>query len=171
MPSRLHVALADITTLAVDALVNAANTSLLGGAGVDGAIHLAAGPDLYEVCSGLGGCQVGDAKITRGYKLRALNVIHAVGPKWKGGTRGEQALLESCYRRSIALAEEHQLTSLAFPCISTGVRGFPKTIAARVAIGAVQDMVPSTQHVKDIWFCCYDSESEDIYRRLLQSAA
>src|ERR1700719_4264766 len=133
--TRLDIVVADITTLDVDAVVNAANSSLLGGGGVDGAIHRAAGPELLTECRGLGGCETGSAKITRGYRLKARYVIHAVGPVWSGGGKGEDELLASCYSTALELAAQHKLRSIAFPAISTGIYRFPPDRAARIAVG------------------------------------
>jgi O-acetyl-ADP-ribose deacetylase len=154
--TRLDIVVADITTLGVDAIVNAANTSLRGGGGVDGAIHRAAGPDLLAACRTLGGCATGAAKITRGYRLPARYVIHAVGPVWHGGGRGEDDLLASCYRTALSLAGEHHLASIAFSAISTGVYGFPGERAARIAVGTVVAEVTATPHgIGNVTFCCF----------------
>jgi O-acetyl-ADP-ribose deacetylase (regulator of RNase III) len=158
---------ADITTLAVDAIVNAANTSLLGGGGVDGAIHRAAGRELLAECRLLGGCPTGDAKLTRGYALPAKFVIHTVGPVWHGGTHGEADLLASCYRRSLELAGEHGLASIAFPAISTGVYGFPLRPAAGIAIATVSAFVQKETPLREIIFCCYSSGDYQLYAQLL----
>jgi O-acetyl-ADP-ribose deacetylase len=159
-PARLEVCVADITTLAVDAIVNAANRSLLGGGGVDGAIHRAAGPQLLEECRSLGGCDTGSAKITRGYRLKAKHVIHAVGPVWSGGGKGEDDLLGGCYRTSLALAAAHDLRSVAFPAISTGVYRFPADRAARVAVGAVAEEIrASPRGITRVVFCCFSPDS------------
>jgi O-acetyl-ADP-ribose deacetylase (regulator of RNase III) len=155
---------ADITTLDVDAIVNAANTTLLGGGGVDGAIHRAAGPELLTECRKLGGCATGDAKITNGHRLKARHVIHAVGPVWSGGRRNEDALLAGCYRRSLELAVEHDLRSIAFPAISTGVYGFPKERAARLAVAEVRKFLDGTDHeFARIIFCCFDQEARRLH--------
>jgi O-acetyl-ADP-ribose deacetylase (regulator of RNase III) len=157
-----HIALliGDITTLDVDAIVNAANDALLPGGGVCGAIFSAAGPELETECRSLGGCATGDAKITRGYRLKARHVIHAVGPVWSGGDRDEDALLASCYRRSLDLADEHSLTSIAFPAISTGIYGFPADRAARVATGTVlSELSAKPRGITRVVLCCFTAQS------------
>jgi O-acetyl-ADP-ribose deacetylase len=152
----------DITKLAVDAIVNAANTSLLGGGGVDGAIHRAAGPELLEECRRLNGCKTGEAKITKGYRLLAKHVIHTVGPVWHGGERGEAEKLASCYRRSLELAVEHSLSSIAFPAISTGVYGYPIAEATAIAVGTVREFVK--EHPLEVIFCCFSAKDLEIYQ-------
>ncbi len=163
-PARLEVCVADITTLALDAIVNAANRSLLGGGGVDGAIHRAAGPELMAECRTLGGCETGGAKITRGYRLPAKHVIHAVGPVWSGGRNGEDESLASCYRVSLELAVAHRLVSLAFPAISTGVYGFPPDRAARIAVGTVAaELAGSSMGIERVVMCCYAPAAADLH--------
>jgi O-acetyl-ADP-ribose deacetylase (regulator of RNase III) len=167
--SRLDVIVADITTLAVDAIVNAANESLLGGGGVDGAIHRAAGPELLAECRTLGGCATGSSKITRGYNLAARHVIHTVGPVWSGGGSGEDDLLAGCYRSSLDLARAHRAASIAFPAISTGVYRFPPERAARIAVGTVVSEVSSAAGgPAHVVFCCFAQASADHHIRALQ---
>ncbi len=163
----LRAVRADITTLAVDAIVNAANSSLLGGGGVDGAIHRAAGPELLRECRLLGGCNVGDAKLTRGYRLRAGHVIHAVGPVWGGGQEGEPALLASCYRRCLEIADAQGFVSIAFPSISTGIYGYPISLAAAVAVETVRSGLVDGSSVTEVTFACFSDEDLEVYRRLL----
>lgn len=165
---RMRALQADITTLAVDAIVNAANGSLLGGGGVDGAIHRAAGPELLAECRGLGGCATGDAKITAGYALPARWVIHTVGPVWRNGTSGEAALLASCYRRCVELAAEAGARSLAFPGISTGVYGYPLDAAARVAVTTVGGLLATWDLPFDVTFCCFSAGDLAVYQGLLR---
>ncbi|MEC9344423.1 MAG: O-acetyl-ADP-ribose deacetylase [Pseudomonadota bacterium] len=161
----LSVVSADITTLEVDAIVNAANSSLLGGGGVDGAIHRAAGLELLAECRTLGGCETGDAKITGGHDLPARHVIHTVGPVWHGGDKGEPALLASCYRRSLELAREHGLRSIAFTSISTGVYGYPKEEAAKIAVRTVAQCLTGTELPEQVFFCCFDDRAAELHRR------
>jgi len=159
----------DITQLAVDAIVNAANSSLLGGGGVDGAIHRAAGPELLAECRTLGGCNTGEARLTSGYRLPARYVIHTVGPVWHGGLRGEPGLLASCYRQSLKLAAGKGISTLAFPSISTGVYAYPIELAAKIAVVTVRSYLPEHPAIREVLFCCFSSDDLQVYERVLNS--
>lgn len=161
--ARLDIVVGDITRLALDAIVNAANSSLLGGGGVDGAIHRAAGPELLAHCRTLGGCPTGEARLTPGFRLPAAHVIHTVGPVWRGGGAGEEELLASCYRESLRLADGAGLASIAFPAISTGIYGFPADLAAPLAVGAVLAHLGDPGSITRVVFCCFSQESADLH--------
>lgn len=167
MTGRIEAVQGDITKQAVDAIVNAANTTLLGGGGVDGAIHRAAGPELLEECRGLGGCSTGDARITKGYRLPTRWVIHTVGPVWSGGGRGEPDLLRGSYERSLALAAQHGVRSIAFPSISTGAYRYPIEQAARIAVDAVRACLERPTSVELVRFVCFSARDLEVYRTLL----
>jgi O-acetyl-ADP-ribose deacetylase (regulator of RNase III) len=166
MPRRTRLVLGDLTTLDVDAIVNAANSSLLGGGGVDGAIHRAAGPELLAECRALGGCPTGEAKITRGYRLPARHVIHTVGPVWQGGGSNEDALLAGCYRKSLELAASHHLKTIAFPAISTGVYSFPIERATRIALREVATFLDEDDAIQKVTFVCHSEGDYQVYARL-----
>jgi O-acetyl-ADP-ribose deacetylase len=167
MTGRITAEHADITRARVDIIVNAANSSLLGGGGVDGAIHRAAGPGLLAECRALGGCQTGEARITGAYNLPHLHVIHTVGPVWRGGGSGEAELLANCYRNALQLARNQDARSIAFPAISTGVYGYPKGAAAEIAIATVREVFAAPAASIDVLFCCFDRETLAIYQQLL----
>jgi len=167
MNSQINLIQGDITQLEVDAIVNAANTSLLGGGGVDGAIHRAAGKQLLEECRTLNGCPTGNAKITKGYKLTAKYIIHTVGPVWNGGKYNERELLAGCYKNSLQLAMENNCRTIAFPSISTGVYRFPKDLAAQIAIGTVKSFIEKNTIIEKVIFVCFDKENFEIYNKLL----
>ncbi|HUU12566.1 MAG TPA: O-acetyl-ADP-ribose deacetylase [Terriglobia bacterium] len=169
MKERIQVVQGDITQQKVDAIVNAANTSLLGGGGVDGAIHRAAGPKLLEECRTLGGCPTGQAKITGGHNLPAKHVIHTVGPVWNGGRHGEDDLLASCYRNSVALAEQHGIKTIAFPCISTGVYGFPFERAAKIAVAEVKSFLERSKRIEQVVFVCFLKRDYECYVKILRA--
>ena len=171
MTAALEITVGDITRLAVDAIVNAANESLLGGGGVDGAIHRAAGPELLAECRTLGRCPTGEARITRGYRLPARHVIHCVGPVWDGGGRGEDELLAGCYRTALRLAQDNACASIAFPAISTGIYHFPPDRAAKIAIATVRATLSETPVVRRVIFCCFDAAMAERYRAVLDVAA
>lgn len=171
MPGRIEIIEGDITTLAVDAIVNAANEALAPGGGVCGAIHKRAGPELAEACAKLGGCETGEAKITDGFALPARHVIHTVGPVWGGGERGEGELLANCYRNALNLAGEHDLTSVAFPAISTGIFGFPPDRAALIAVRTVREVLSGTADIERVVFCCFGAESRELHEAAFAATA
>ena len=170
MKGRIEIVAGDITALDVDAIVNAANKSLLGGGGVDGAIHRAAGPELRDACAALGGCETGDAKITPGFRLKARYVIHTVGPVWGGGERGEDRLLASCYRNALALASAHGLVSIAYPAISTGAYGFPPERAALIAVRTVAAALQDKSSIERVVFCCFGAPSLEHHQAALAAS-
>jgi O-acetyl-ADP-ribose deacetylase len=169
--ARMQVVQGDITSLVVDAIVNAANETLLGGGGVDGAIHRAAGPRLLDECQSLGGCPTGQAKITSAYDLKAKRVIHTVGPVYQGGKLGEAELLSSCYRQSLRLARDSNLQSIAFPCISTGIYGYPIHEACEIAVSTVMEWLQTNSIPSTVLFCCYSLDDADVYRHRLSQAS
>ncbi len=168
--AQIEIVTGDITTLAVDAIINAANESLLGGSGVDGAIHRAAGPELLAECRRLGGCPTGEARMTGSYRLPAKHVIHTVGPLWRGGGCGEEALLAACYRRSIEIASDHGLDSIAFPAISTGIYGYPPDRAAGVAVTAIRETLEGRDRPRRVILCCFSEDSAAVHHAALARA-
>ncbi len=164
---RVELVIGDITSLDVDAIVNAANNSLLGGGGVDGAIHNAAGPDLLAECESLNGCETGQSKITKGYRLKAKHIIHTVGPVWHGGCRDEHSLLASCYQTSLALAKEKKIKTIAFPGISTGVYGFPKDLAALIAVNETKRFLMKNSYPEKVIFVAFADDNFETYRKLI----
>ena len=171
MPERIEIIVADITTLEVDAIVNAANRALRGGGGVDGAIHRAAGPKLLEACIEIGGCETGEAVITPGFALPARHVIHTVGPIWRGGDAGEERLLAACYRNAFVLARTHDLRSIAYPSISTGAYGFPAARAAEIAVNTLVELLHGDSEMERVIFCCFDEAARDHHARALAATS
>ncbi|MFQ6676981.1 MAG: O-acetyl-ADP-ribose deacetylase [Fidelibacterota bacterium] len=167
MKNRISIVQGDITKLKVDAIVNAANTTLLGGGGVDGAVHKAGGPELLAECKMLGGCPTGEARLTKGYNLSAKFVIHTVGPVWYDGKKDEEKLLKQCYQNSLILSNQNDLKTIAFPNISTGVYHFPKELAAEIAVTTIQNYLENNEIIKQVIFCCFDEENYSIYQSLL----
>ena len=168
MSDRIRIVEGDITELEVDAIVNAANSSLLGGGGVDGAIHRAAGPELLEECRTLGGCPTGEVRLTKGYDLPAKFVIHAVGPVWDGGGSGEDESLASCYRNALTVAVENGIRTIAFPAISTGIYGFPLKRATKIAVAEVRNFLKKQPKIQQVTFCCFDERTTDAYHEAVE---